>query len=85
MSILKRTYNAFKVIAGFISIFLGLGIYLWASEHSPNMRFIEMMTKMDSYTIKQPAYNIILIISALFAINGILLIVFALIAEKKKD
>ena len=68
MSILKRTYNAFKVIAGFISIFLGLGIYLWTERHSP---------KMD--------YNLLLIISAVFAINGILLIVFALIAEKKKD
>jgi len=74
-----------KIIRGIISLVLGLGVFLWAREHSPNMGFGEMLTKLNSYMIQPTVYNIILIICALLAINGVVMIVLGLQANQKKD
>jgi hypothetical protein len=49
------------------------------------MGFGEMLTKLNSYMIQPTVYNIILIICALLAINGVVMIVLGLQANQKKD
>lgn len=79
--LLKKAMSIGKIIGGAIYLIIGLSIYLWASSHSPNMSYGEMLTKMDTYILKQPAYNIIIILAAIFGIGGIVLIIQGVISS----
>ena len=61
-------------ISGFFGIILGLFIFLWARAHSPHMGFGEMLTKFNSYVIKEPQYSFILLFAAGLGIVGIVLL-----------
>ena len=67
--------NNQKIALGVILILAALGVFLWANQHSPNMGIGEMLTKLDSYIIKQPWYNILLIACAASGIGGAILII----------
>ena len=60
-----------EVPLGIVGIVLGLSIGFWARAHSPNMGFGEMITKLDSYMLKEPAYYTLIIISVLFVLGGV--------------
>ena len=66
LSIIKTNNRNYQLTAGFIFLIIGISIYVWAESHSPNLGVAEMMTKMDSYILKRPFYNISIIIAAIF-------------------
>ena len=67
-----------KQAAGVAECVAGLAVFLWAKGHSPNMGFMEMCAKADSYILKEPFYDIILIIAALLGLAGIINIVIGI-------
>jgi len=73
------------MIGGIVCLILSLSVFLWAKEHSPNMGFGEMLMKMDSYYIKQPVYNILLIFCALLGLIGIINVLLGTQAYIKRD
>jgi|GEM_PF-4335381 len=79
----SQTKNISKILWGIVYTILGVGIYLWISQHSPHMNFTEMMTNSDTYLIKEPIYTIIILVAILFAVNGVVLIIRGIIAESK--
>lgn len=56
--------------SGVLGIALGVGLALWARAHSPNMGLGEMVTKLDSYILKEPTYYTAMIIAALLTLGG---------------
>lgn len=69
-------------VTGAIGVVLGLCIGLWARSHSPHMDFMEMMSKADSFVLKEPVYYVILIIAVLIGLAGITRIVKSFIPGK---
>ena len=78
----KMTKTAMQV-SGVVELVIGIGIFIWARAHSPNMGFGEMLTKADSFILKEPVYYAVLGIAALFAIGGIINVVKSLGADGK--
>jgi len=65
-----------RIGLGVVQIAIALGIYLWASNHSPHMGFFATVTTaIDSYIIKEPTYSIILVIAAILGVLGIIAVV----------
>jgi hypothetical protein len=64
-----------RTAVGIVEIVAALAIYLWARGHSPHMGFGEMLTKFDSYLIKEPVYSGILLIAAVIALLGVVSVV----------
>lgn len=77
-----------KIVGGVVGVSLGLFTYLWASQHSPNLGFGEMLMKAaqdpNHYIIKEPVYSVILVVAAGLSLLGVCLIGFGLIAQAKK-
>lgn len=71
-----------KIIVGGIASIAALAIYLWARSHSPHMGFGEMITKLDSYIIKEPIYSLIVLVAASIGLIGIISIVLGLKGTK---
>lgn len=65
----KRRPGALRATA-IVGIMLGLALGFWARAHSPHMGFGEMMTKMDSYMINEPAYYAFMGVAALLVLLG---------------
>ena len=69
---------------GAAEIAAAIGIFMWARAHSPNMGFGEMMTKLDSYYLKEPYFTSAMIIAGIFALVGVLSLVKSLLPNDKK-
>lgn len=77
-----------KIVGGVVWTSLGLFTYLWASRHSPNIGFGEMLMKAaqdpNQYILKEPAYSVIMVVAAGLGLLGICLMGLGLIAQAKK-
>ena len=71
-------------VTGIIGLVIGLVIAMWARSHSPHMGFMEMMSKSDSFILKEPFYYVILIIAVLIGLAGITRIVKSFIPSKSE-
>ena len=56
-------------------ILVAVGLYFFASAHSPNMGFGEMLTHLDGWMLKKPIYYVILFSALILAILGFVNIV----------
>lgn len=71
-----------KIIVGAIATIAALAIYLWARSHSPHMGFGELITKLDSYIIKEHIYSLIVLVAASIGLFGVICIVLGLKGAK---
>lgn len=85
MAAAPRKSGTARIIRGIISLVVGLGIFLWAREHSPYMGLGAMLARMDSFVLQPKVYNGALIISALLGLNGLVLLVLGFQADQRKD
>ena len=53
----------------------GLFLGLWARAHSPNMGFGEMVTKLDTFILKEPFYYAFIITAACLVLGGVILFI----------
>ena len=71
-------------VTGAIGVGFGLFIGLWARSHSPHMDFMEMMSKADSFVLKEPIYYVILIVAVLIGLAGVMRIIKSFIPGKSE-
>lgn len=64
---------------GFCAIIAAFLIASWARAHSPHMGFGEMITKMDSYILKEPFYNLAMAVSVLGGLVGFVALILGVI------
>jgi len=66
---LLARFSSSRILGG-VRLGIAIIIYLWASAHSPHMGFVEMMSKPDTFVLKEPAYSGVFLVAALLAIQG---------------
>lgn len=60
---------------GIVVAIAGLFLGLWSRAHSPNMGLGEMMTKLDTFILKEPAYYTFLIAAACLVLGGVIIFI----------
>ncbi len=80
----EKKGKAASQVVGVICIALGIALALWARSHSPHMGFMEMMGKADSFVLKEPVYNVALIVAALLGLLGVIRLVQSFLPGKSE-
>ena len=67
----------------------GLGVFMWARSHSPNVNFgeafMEGIANPNAYFLNTTLYNVILLFCALLGIIGVIVIVFGIQEKLKRN
>jgi hypothetical protein len=88
---IKIFFGAAVGSLGFLFILFAIAVGFWARAHSPHMGFGQMMTKWDSYFIREPWYELIIgaviiagLCGSLAFVVGIVLLVIGFWRNQKK-
>jgi uncharacterized membrane protein HdeD (DUF308 family) len=68
----EQLFSGIFVLAG------GILLFIWARAHSPNMGFGQMLTKANSFILKEPFYYTVLFIAGLMVLGGVINLVKSL-------
>jgi hypothetical protein len=57
-------------VGGVVKIILALALYFFATSHSPHTNFWGRLNHLNDRVLSEPAYDVIMILSALLGIVG---------------